>query len=91
MPVKSYGDLVAVIVFLKEHPLVNEKVLEYAATATIINRADVATDIISPLEVRGILQPGHVLLCKLTLVKRDSTRPTKRGKRLQCLKHVIIK
>ena len=57
MPVKSYGDLVAVIVFLKEHPLVNEKVLEYAATATIINRADVATDIISPLEVRRILQP----------------------------------
>ena len=51
-PAKSYSDLVAVIVFLKEHPLVNEKMLEYAVTATIINRADVSTDIILPLEVR---------------------------------------
>ena len=51
-PEKSYSDLVAIIVFLKEHPLVNEKLLEYAVTATIINRADVSTDIISPLEVR---------------------------------------
>ena len=50
-PAKSYSDLVAVIVFLKEHPLVNEKLLEYAVTATIINRADVSTDLISPLEV----------------------------------------
>ena len=51
LPAKSYSDLVAVIVFLNEHPLVNEKLLEYAVTAAIINRADVATDIIRPLEV----------------------------------------
>ena len=50
-PAKSYSDLVAVIVFLKEHPLVNEKLLEYAVTATIINRPDLSTDLISPLEV----------------------------------------
>ena len=50
-PAKSYSDLVAVIGFLKEHPLVNEKLLEYAVTATIINRPDLSTDLISPLEV----------------------------------------
>ena len=73
MPVKSYGNLVAVIVFLKEHPLVNEKVLEYAATATIINRADVATDIISPLEVRGILRSCPIMQSNLSQKRFDKT------------------
>ena len=64
-PAKSYSDLVAIIVFLKEHPLVNEKLLEYAVTATIINRADVSTDIISPLEVRTRRMVVYMLLSNL--------------------------
>ena len=68
LPIEKYGDLLAVIAFLKEHPSVNEKLLEYAVTATIIIRDDVATEIISPMEVRHGL---NMMLMMLKVICRQ--------------------
>ena len=48
----DYDSLLSKIAFFKEHPKVNDKVLDYAATIAIISSKDkLSHDIPSPLEV----------------------------------------
>ena len=51
MKVKRYNDLLATIVFLQYHPLVNEDILEYAIPQTLTNRKDTSFDTLNPIEV----------------------------------------
>ena len=49
---EDYEALLSKIAFFKEHPKVNEKVLDYAVTIAILSSKDkLAHDIPSPLEV----------------------------------------
>ena len=51
MKVRRYNDLLATIVFLQYHPLVNEDILEYAIPKTLAHRKDTSFDAINPIEV----------------------------------------
>ena len=51
MKVKRYNDLLATIVFLQYHPLVNEDILEYAIPQTLTHRNDTSFDTLNPIEV----------------------------------------
>ena len=44
-------NLFAKLAFFKEHPKINEQVLDYAVTITIITRNDFSSDIPNPVEV----------------------------------------
>ena len=52
--VKKYNDLLANIMFLKHHPLVNEQLLDYAITKILIKRKDTSLDIPNPIEVISV-------------------------------------
>ena len=43
--------LFAKLTFFKEHPKINEQILDYAVTITILTRKDFSSDIPNPLEV----------------------------------------
>ena len=49
--VKNYNDLLATILFLKHHPDVNEQVLNFAITQTLLHRSDTSLDVANPAEV----------------------------------------
>ena len=51
IPELKYSDLLAKIAFFKEHPKVNEKLLDYSVTMTILSKPTFAHEIPSPLEV----------------------------------------
>ena len=49
--VEDYNDLLATIVFLKNHPNINEQVLVYAIIQTLLHRSDTSLDVANPIEV----------------------------------------
>ena len=49
--VKKYNDLLATIMFLEHHPQVNEQLLDYAITKTLMKRKDTSLDVPNPIEV----------------------------------------
>ena len=56
IPERDFGNLLAKVAFLKEHPDINEVLLDYATTTTIMaDKNNLAKDIPSPAEVRKIL------------------------------------
>ena len=59
--VREYNVLLATIMFLKHHPLVNEQLLDYAITQTLIKRKDTSLDVPNPIEVnqRSKSGPGY--------------------------------
>ena len=56
--VKEYNELLANSMFLKHHPLVNEQLLDYAITKTLIKRKDTSLDVPNPIEVNQCGQSG---------------------------------
>ena len=61
--VKKYNDLLATIMFLKHHPGVNEQLLDYAITKTLIKRKDTSLDVPNPIEVNqcGKSVPSYLI------------------------------
>ena len=61
--VKKYNDLLATIMFLKHHPRVNEQLLDYAVTKTLIKRKDTSLDVPNPIEVNLCSKcgPGYLI------------------------------
>ena len=61
--VKKYNALLATIMFLKHHPGVNEQLLDYAITKTLIKRKDTSLDVPNPIEVNqcGKSVPSYLI------------------------------
>ena len=61
--VKKYNDLLATIMFLEHHPLVNDQLLDYAITKTLIKRKDTSLDVPNPIEVNLCSKsgPGYLI------------------------------
>lgn len=71
IPERDFGNLLAKVAFLKEHPDINEVLLDYATTTTIMaDKNNLAKDIPSPAEVRKILRyrVGKLLSAQLNLI-----------------------
>ena len=49
--VRDYNDLLATILFLKHHPVVNENLLDLAISMTLRIRKDTSFDLPNPIEV----------------------------------------
>ena len=49
--VKDYYQLLATIYFLTHHPAVNEQILDYSITITLVHRDDTSLEVANPLEV----------------------------------------
>ena len=49
--VRDYNDLLATILFLKHHPVVNENLLDLAISITLRIRKDTSFDLPNPMEV----------------------------------------
>ena len=49
--VQDYSNLLATIVFLKHHPSVNEKILDYSLVINLDARTDTSLDVANPVEV----------------------------------------
>ena len=53
---ENYNNLLANIMFYRQHPVVNEVLLDYAISQTLIKRTDTSLHVTSPLEVeKGFL------------------------------------
>ena len=49
--VRDYNKLLATILFLKHHPVVNENLLDLAISITLRKRTDTSFDLPNPIEV----------------------------------------
>eukprot|EP00091_Calanus_sinicus_P023264 TRINITY_DN7761_c0_g1_i2.p1 TRINITY_DN7761_c0_g1~~TRINITY_DN7761_c0_g1_i2.p1 ORF type:complete len:151 (-),score=33.57 TRINITY_DN7761_c0_g1_i2:171-623(-) len=55
IPEKNYHNLVALIEFFQAHPNVNEVLLDFAVTKTILAREDFSNDIPSPVIIDDVI------------------------------------
>ena len=61
----KYEDLVARMEFFREHPRVNEEILDYAFVEAQMRRKDLALEPPNPIEVCGDIQmTTHSFFCK---------------------------
>ena len=51
IPETNYENFVAILAFLKEHPRVNEQVLQYAFVTAMLQRDDISHSVPNPIEV----------------------------------------